>query len=156
MSKVTSVSLSDNSKIFENAMDEDIITALEAIGLQAVGDCQLELENAPRRIDTGLLRNSIAYAISGGEAKVGGTQGQDYQSNATDKTGKPIEVKSGRYRGRVPKEREGAAAYVGTNVEYAPYVEYGTQHMDPNHFIQNGITKNVETYKKMLKKVLKG
>ncbi len=34
--------------------------------------------------------------------------------------------------------------YVGTNVEYAPYVHYGTRRMKANPFIKNAFDKNKE------------
>ena len=59
--------------------------ALEAIGLHLEGEAKDELENAPRRVDTGRLKNSISHAVNIAEP----------------------------------------AVYVGTNVEYAPYVHFG-------------------------------
>ncbi len=55
------VKITDNTDKFKAAMDEAVDRALEAIGIQAEGYAKLELENAPRRIDTGNLRNSITH-----------------------------------------------------------------------------------------------
>lgn len=50
---------------WDSKLDDDIKAALEAVGLQAEGYAKLELENPPRRIDTGRLRNSITHAMDG-------------------------------------------------------------------------------------------
>ena len=68
--------------------------------------------------DTGLLRNSITFAI-GGEAPATGS----YVADLPDDEGI---VKSGKYEGTAPADDPGkVSVYVGTNVEYAPYLELG-------------------------------
>ena len=152
MAKVTSLKITDNSKALLKAYEGQLLRALEAVGLQAEGYAQLELENDPRRIDTGLLRNSITHAIDGEKpAKT------NYQSNAKDKHGNRIERKSGAYHGSTPSEgKNKRCVYIGTNVEYAPYVEYGTQKMTANHFIRNSVEKYAKEYKEIFKKYFKG
>ncbi len=47
-------------------------------------------------------------------------------------------------------------AYIGTNVEYAPYQEFGTSKGVPGkHFIQFGATAHQAEYKAMLEQALK-
>ena len=60
----------DNSSVFKQAMDDGLPRALEAIGIQAEGYAKLELENDPRRIDTGNLRNSISHSVQTSEDAV--------------------------------------------------------------------------------------
>lgn len=55
------VKITDNTQAFKDAMTDAVGRALEAIGIQAEGYAKLELENSPRRIDTGNLRNSITH-----------------------------------------------------------------------------------------------
>lgn len=55
------VDIIDNTDKFKDAMQDAVTRALEAIGIQAEGYSKLELENSPRRIDTGNLRNSITH-----------------------------------------------------------------------------------------------
>ena len=52
----------DHTKEAIDGMNSAVAKALEAIGLQAESYAKLELENDPRRIDTGTLRNSISHA----------------------------------------------------------------------------------------------
>lgn len=44
-------------------------------------------------------------------------------------------VDSGRLRASVTHDADEAGAVVGTNVEYAPYVELGTRYQDPQPFL---------------------
>lgn len=72
-------------------------------------------------VDTGLLRNSITFALGGGEPDI-----THYKSNDRDKNGNHVEVKEGSYAGTAPNDDDGeVTVYVGTNVEYAPYQELG-------------------------------
>ena len=53
----------------------------------------------------------------------------------------------------VPSEK---AVYIGTNVEYAPYQEYGTSTGIPGkHFIRFGATAHQAEYKAQLEEILK-
>lgn len=56
--------LTDNSRMFISAKDEDIEKALTKIGQMAEAYAKLNLENDPRRIDTGRLRNSITNRVA--------------------------------------------------------------------------------------------
>ena len=48
------------------------------------------------------------------------------------------------------------AVYIGTNVEYAPYQEFGTSKGIPGkHFIQFGMTAHQAEYKDLLEQHLK-
>lgn len=65
-----SVTIKDNTQYFKNAMTDAVGRALEAVGIQAEGYAKLELENRPRRIDTGNLRNSITHVVDAGDDAV--------------------------------------------------------------------------------------
>ena len=65
--------ITDHSDEVLQALAEQKEPALEAAGLQCEGYGMLELENPPRRIDTGNLRNSINHVLSGNEAVYIGT-----------------------------------------------------------------------------------
>ena len=68
---MSDVKLTDNKDLFINAKNSAIARALEAVGLQAEGYAKLELENTPRRVDTGRLRASIAHTAKRETAYVG-------------------------------------------------------------------------------------
>ena len=101
--------------------------ALDAVGMQAATLARLELQNTPSRIDTGLLRNSITWAVSGKAPKMGSYKGSDTHTQDSPSVvrrglvGKEAPPpRSGEYTGTAPDDPEGKkAVYVGTNVEYA-------------------------------------
>ena len=47
------------------------------------------------------------------------------------------------------------AAYIGTNVEYAPYVCLGTIHMKAQPFLKPAVADHANTYRKIIEKELK-
>ena len=65
-------------------------------------------------------------------------------------------VDTGRLRDSITHEVDESeeAVYVGTNVEYAVYQEYGTSKMKPHPFLKPGIMNNLETYKSIAKQFL--
>lgn len=125
--------LVDNSDLVKKALPEVKEKALEAVGLQVEGHAINELSNNPKRIDTGLLKNSITHAVSGKPAAK-----SSYVAD-TPKEGKA--QNSGSYSGQAPDEAQ-KAVWIGTNVEYAIYVHEGTSKMKPNRFIKNAIVRN--------------
>lgn len=48
------------------------------------------------------------------------------------------------------------AVYVGTNVEYAPYVELGTSRQAPQPYLTPAATMHKDEYGDIMKRVLKG
>ena len=48
------------------------------------------------------------------------------------------------------------AAYIGTNVEYAPYVCLGTIHMKAQPFLKPAVADNANKYRKIIEDELKG
>lgn len=60
----------DNSDVFLNEFDKKAESVLTEIGIHLTTESQDELENDPRRIDTGNLRNSISNRYVGDEKAV--------------------------------------------------------------------------------------
>lgn len=104
----------DNSGQVLESKDAAVRRAMEAVGIHLEGEAMDELENSPRRIDTGRLRGSITHA-----------------SDDTSVT-------------------------VGTNVEYAIYVHFGTRKMDPNAFLKNAFERNLDQVKQYIIDQLRG
>lgn len=48
------------------------------------------------------------------------------------------------------------AVYIGSNVEYAPYVEYGTSRTKAHHMIKKAATEHSEEYKSLARAALGG
>lgn len=140
-------------KIVENNKDqilgeleEAIKRGLEAVGLQAEGFAKV----ACTAVDTGLLRNSITYALAGQPAAI-----SSYTADKP-KAGKKNE---GSYSGAAPNEPH--SVFIGTNVEYAPYVESGHKlpgggHVAGVHFLENSIMGHMDLYQQLFETALKG
>lgn len=60
---MATVDINDHSDDYKQQVGMSIKQALTAIGIHIEGEAKEELENTPRRIDTGNLRNSINYQV---------------------------------------------------------------------------------------------
>ena len=93
-------------------------------------------------VDTGLLRNSITTALGGESPR---------QTNYRSDDG----TKSGFYSGTMgPMTTDGGepmlSVSVGTNVEYAPYVEMGTYKMSAYPYIKPAIQDHITEYQNII------
>ena len=77
------------------------------------------------------------------------------EGNAVDEITKMKAVDTGRLRGSISHATDEEAAYIGTNVEYAPYVELGTHKMPARPFLRNAVSNYADEYKKLLEDGLK-
>lgn len=108
------IKITDNSDQVKEELQAAAIRALEKCGLTAEGYAK---PLCP--VDTGLLRNSITYALGGQPPAI-----SSYRADKPDESG---ETKKGDYSGSAPRDSGGEmSVYIGTNVEYAPYKELGT------------------------------
>lgn len=137
--------LIDNCEKVLEAERAAVLAALEEVGLFVEGEAKRALEMSPRRVDTGLLRNSIAYALSGEIPAIGTEKTRKYKADHS--------AEAGVYRSKVPSTLA-PAVFVGTAVEYAPYVHEGTRKMPPNRFIKNAIELNAEQIKRKFEEKL--
>ena len=62
---------------------------------------------------------------------------------------KETPVDTGRLRNSISHTVDGEAAYIGTNVEYAPYVELGTNRAKAHHMLQKAATEHSAEYKRL-------
>lgn len=67
----------------------------------------------------------------------------------------PTYTRTGRLKGSITHMHDDKYAYVGTNLEYAPYVELGTHKMAPRPFLKNSIINYIDKYKKIINDGLK-
>lgn len=127
----------DHSKEVLAALQDAMEKAGETIGLLVEGGAKLELENEPRRVDTGLLRNSITHALDGEAPAIG-----SYHGDKVSKYSKVQAIPFGNYSGRTPKgSKNKRTVYIGSNVEYSEYVHEGTRKTAPNRFLKNAAEK---------------
>lgn len=152
------VNVTSNRDLVESASAEAIERALEACGLQAEKYAKMKCP-----VDTGLLRNSISHAVGGNAFS--GTYHASYGSNRTKKgnrvraTSKNAgSVKIGSYAGSGATGSKGdKTVYIGTNVEYAAYVELGTMNpkRNPKPYLKPALLNHVNEYKKIIEEYLK-
>lgn len=128
----------NNKQAILDELEFAVKRSLTAVGMQAVSDI---VSSSDFPVDTGLLRNSITFAVSG-EAPYESS----YQSFKGDKRG--------GYRGKAPNDKI-PAVYIGTNVEYAKYVEFGTSKMNGRDFMFKPLRANLGNYKEIMKAYLK-
>lgn len=71
---------------------------------------------------------------------------------------KKCPVDTGNLRGSITYEVDAAdnAVYIGTNVEYAPYVELGTSRQKAQPFLRPAASEHGAQYRRVLKKALGG
>ena len=62
---------------------------------------------------------------------------------------KATPVDTGRLRNSISHTVDGEAAYIGSNVEYAPYVELGTSRAKAHHMLQKAATEHSAEYKRL-------
>ena len=134
-----SVTIQDNSAEVSAEIKSALLRGLETCGLVAEGYAK---KLTP--VDTGLLRNSITYAISGEEAAI-----DTYEDNE----GK----NKGFYSGTAPEESSDKtkSVYIGTNVEYASMVEIGTLKADAQPFLKPAVNDHQSKYRKIIENELK-
>ena len=64
-------------------------------------------------------------------------------------------VDTGRLRNSISHATDDEAAYIGTNVEYAPYVELGSRGRPGVHMLQRAATEHADEYKQIMEDALK-
>ena len=68
---------------------------------------------------------------------------------------KETPVDTGRLRNSVSHTADDEAAYIGTNVEYAPYVELGARGRDGKHMLQRAASEHADEYKQLMEDSMK-
>lgn len=59
-------------------------------------------------------------------------------------------VRTGALRNSIGHATDSDSAYVGSNIEYAPYVEYGTSKMGARPFIKPAVENYKDEYKEIM------
>ncbi len=124
MAKNIDVVFTSNLDAFYDEFDEAVKKTLMEIGIEAEKNAKKEI-TAKKAVDTGRLRNSITWAIGGEGANAPG------------------------YSGTAPKKDQ-PCVYVGTNVNYAKYVEYGTSRMKARPYLRPAVEDFKDEYKKII------
>ena len=134
-----SVKFIDNSEKILKAMEKAKHNALTAIGMAAETNAKRDPDMP---VDTGYARNSITYAVAGGEA---GTK--SYQADRA-KGNQP--KKRGSYSGTMEGEKDEFVA-IGSNVSYFQDIELGGQNRKAHHILKKAATEHTGQYKQLVK-----
>lgn len=101
------------------------------------------------KIDNSDLFIKAAYAQVQKALK---TVGMQAEKNAK----KICPVDTGNLRNSITHQNDNDTVYIGTNVEYAPYVEMGTSRMRAQPYLGPAIVNHVAEYKETIETILKG
>lgn len=64
-------------------------------------------------------------------------------------------IDTGRLRNSIAHAVDGDFAYIGTNVEYAPYIEEGSRTIsNPDHMLRRAASEHTDRYKALIKTAL--
>ena len=121
--------LKSNRKEVLRVSEEAVERGLAAIGMRAVTYTHRPKERGGTPVDTGRLRNSIAWATA---SQGGGGTDAPSGGGADDRT-----------------------VIIGTNVEYGEIVEEGTSNRKPAHMLRNALTDGSDEYARIMEAALK-
>ena len=84
--------------------------------------------------------------------------GQEAESNAVIEVDRAVYdtpmrggyIRTGSLRNSITHAKDAHAAYVGSNLEYAPYVEMGTSKMAARPFIKPAVENYMDDYKEIV------
>lgn len=136
-----SYSYKDNTQEVLSALEKAKIRGLTAIGMTAEGHAKKKITQA-KAVDTGRLRNSITFAVSGESANISSYSGDHGEEGGT-------------YSGTAPNDKE-KAVYIGTGVKYAAGIETGSHRKAGGvHFLQDAAANHSDEYKKLMEDSMK-
>lgn len=136
------VKVKSNVDTFKKNVVDKMPTILKEIGRAAEGYAK---KDSP--VDTGLLRNSLTFAISG--------EAPDITAYAADKEDEQGVIRTGEYKGVTDAEsrQDCYSVIVGSNVVYAPKQELNDAYhhtVGKAHFIRDALQDHREEYKDII------
>lgn len=130
--------LHSNLREHDAGFDKAVEKAMRLVGGQAERYAKETISDMGA-VDTGFLRNSITFALDGEPANI--SEYEDDDGN-----------QKGEYGGETPAESGNKrSVYIGTNVYYAPYVEYGTRKMEARPFLSQSIQSHKSDFEDLFK-----
>lgn len=120
----------DHSDEFKRKLQQALEIAMEGVGAQLEGEAKDELENDPRRVDTGHLRNSITHRVETDGNEISAIIGTNvsYAVYVHEGTGKHKVGGGGRSDPWIYKDDKGKW--------------HVTAGMKPNRFLRNAVERN--------------
>lgn len=80
---------------------------------------------------------------------------QEITKSVYSKPESPYYKRTGRLRNSITNTHDKNTVYIGTNVEYAPYVEFGTKRVSARPYLKPAIVNHLEEYKSIVEDELK-
>lgn len=131
----------DNTDEVLSALERAKVRGLTAIGMTAEAHAKEKITQA-KAVDTGRLRNSITFAVSGEPANISAYSGDHGEEGGT-------------YSGTAPNDKD-KAVYIGTGVEYAAGIETGSHRKAGGvHFLQDAAANHSDEYKRLMEDSMK-
>ena len=131
----------DNTDEVLAALERAKVRGLTAIGMTAEEHAKKKITQA-KAVDTGRLRNSITFAVSGEPANISSYSGDHGEEGGT-------------YSGTAPNDKD-KSVYIGTGVEYAIGIETGSHRKAGGvHFLQDAAANHTDEYKRLMEDSMK-
>ena len=127
------VNITDNSDEVRAKLEEALESAGMQIGMLAEGYAKVLTP-----VDTGRLRNSISFASKGSSGKTH-NYSDDKGNNYSDNVGEVTEH----------------AVFIGTNTEYALYIEEGHHRYGGKHMLKRAASEHGDEYKAIIEESMK-
>ena len=130
--------IQSNKAEHDRRLEKAIEKALRLVGGQAERYAKETISDM-EAVDTGFLRNSITWALDGEAPNAG-----EYQDDKGEQ--------HGEYQGETQKDQHGTrSVYIGSNVYYAPYVEFGTRKMIARPFLSQSLTNHKDEFEDLFR-----
>lgn len=131
----TKITIEDNSKQVLDELEKKMPEVLQGMGAE-LHKSIYNFMTEDKVVDTGRLRGSISYCTPYGDFN------QPTAVNKADDFIKGV--------------REKDTIVYGSNVEYASFVETGTNKQRARHYLKTGTYRAVPTMKRVVEQILKG
>ena len=99
--------------------------------------------------------NDILRQLENGKRNALTAIGSSAETHTKDNITADDLIDTGRLRNSISHSIDGEAAYIGTNVEYAPYLELGTKKITAHHYLKRAVTDHQDEYKELAVEAIK-
>lgn len=99
--------------------------------------------------------NDILRQLEKGKSNALTAIGASAETHTKDNITADKLIDTGRLRNSISHTVDGEAAYIGTNVKYAPYLELGTKKITAHHYLKRAVTEHKDEYKNLTVEAIK-
>ena len=107
------------------------------------------------KVDYKDYSKEVLAALEKGKRNALTAIGATAETHAKDNITADDLIDTGRLRNSISHTVDGEAAYIGTNVEYAPYLELGTKKITAHHYLKRAVTEHQDEYKELAVEAIK-